>query len=135
MNFITFDEFKKDNNYQNFIKNNPKMGYLKVQVNMGGNAIPVSGVEVLITKDIEDKKVLFFKGETDGSGMIDNIVLPSPESDYSFEEKVMPKYTNYDLSVIDKEHNFIKNFTISSFGDVKAIQNVNVLPTGGENNG
>ena len=131
MNFITFDEFKDSDDYGDFIKDNPSLGNFKVQVSMGSGGIPVDGVEVLVTKDINGKKVLFFKGETDDSGMIDNIKVPAPKSMTDFSFKEFPGHTDYDLSIICKKHNVIKEFVLQAYGDVKAIQNVNIVPSGG----
>lgn len=135
MDLITFDEFKKTSDYQEFMLENPRMGTLKVQVGMGSSAIPVVGAEILVTKDIGNNKVLFFKGTTNSSGMVDNIMLPSPSSEYDSKKFEIPKHTDYILSVIDKNSDTIKEFSIASLGDVKAIQNVNIIPNGGSNNG
>ncbi len=135
MDLITFDEFKNSSEYQQFMLENPRMGTLKVQVSMGSNAIPVEGAEILVTKDIGNNKVLFFKGVTDSSGMVDDIMLPSPSSNYDSKKFEIPRHTDYILSVIDKKNDTIKEFSIASLGDVKAIQNVNIIPNGGLNNG
>ena len=131
MNFITYDDFKKTDGYDKFIKSNPSLGKFKVQVSMGSGGVPVSGAEVLVTKDIDDKKVLFFKGNTNESGMIDDIKLPAPIGITDFSAQEFPKFTEYNLSVIDKENDTIRDYVVQALGDVKAIQSVNIVPKGG----
>ncbi len=133
MNFITYDDFKKTDSYNDFIKKNPSLGRFKVQVSMGSGGVPVSGAEVLVTKDIGDKRVLFFKGNTNESGMIDDIKVPAPIGITDFSEQEFPKYTEYNLSVIDKRNDTIREYVIQALGDVKAIQSVNIVPKGGYN--
>ena len=133
MNFITYDDFKKTDSYDKFSKDNPSLGCLKVQVSMGSGGVPVSGAEVLVTKDIDNKKVLFFKGVTNESGMIDEIMLPAPNGITDFSAQEFPMYTLYNLSVIDKGNDTIREYVVQALGDVKAIQNVNIVPKGGYN--
>ena len=77
MNFTTLEEFKKTDSYKNYITENPSTGTLKVEVFTAYKAIPIPDTEILITKDIDEYKVLFFRGKTDSSGMISNIEDPN----------------------------------------------------------
>ena len=65
MNLVSYEEFKKTDSYKTFIKENPSTGTLKVEVFTAYQAIPISDTDIIITKDIDNQKVLFFVGKTD----------------------------------------------------------------------
>jgi len=126
MNVVSYEEFKNTLEYENFIKDNPNMGLLKVQVFTAYNSIPIENTEVVISKDFGDTKVIFFRGLTDSSGIIDNISLPAPAVNISSYE--VPEYTLYDLTAINVLYEFIKQYLVGMFGDVKVIQYVKMTP-------
>lgn len=121
MNLISFDDFKKTDLYEDFIRENSSVGNLKVQVFTAYEAIPISNTTILITKDIEEYKVVFFRGITDSSGIISDIVLPAPVMSNSLE---VPNYTIYELTALNPGYESLKNFNIGMFGGVNVIQYV-----------
>lgn len=137
MNLITYDEFKKTKEYEAFIKENPSIGHLKIYAFTAYKAVPVENVEVLITKDFGENKVIFFNGYTNSSGTISNIELPAPNGEFNATTFETPRYTLYDLSAIDEEYESIKKYNIGMFGDVNIIQYLKMIPKvelSGENN-
>ena len=62
----------------------------------------------MITKDIGENKVLFFRGLTDSSGMISDIELPSPREDKNYKPGDKPQYTMYDVTAIHEGFERIK---------------------------
>lgn len=137
--FISLEEFKKLDEYQKFIKENPVFGYLKVQVFTAYGAIPISGADILITKDIGEYRVIFFQGKTDSSGIISNIELPAPPIDTFPDPNTPPQYTLYDLTTIHEGYESIKKNLIGMFGGIGIIQYVKMVPkidlNSGGNNG
>ena len=133
--FISLEEFKKLEEYQKFIKENPAIGYLKVQVFTAYGAIPISGADILITKDIGEYRVVFFQGKTDSSGIISNIELPAPPIDTFPDPNTPPQYTLYDLTAIHEEYESIKKYLIGMFGGIGIIQYVKMTPKIDLNNG
>lgn len=125
---ISYEDFKKTDEYQEFIKENPDIGFLKVQVFTAYGAIPITGAEVLITRDIGEYKVIFFQGKTDSSGIISDIELPAPAADLIPNPDVLLKYTIYDLSVIHTGYEAIKQYSVGMFGGVRIIQYVKMSP-------
>ena len=77
MEYIIYEEFKKTDLYQQFILDNPDVGYLIVQAFTAYGAIPIENVNIVISKDIGNYKVIFFQGVTDSSGIISDIMLPA----------------------------------------------------------
>lgn len=127
MKFISYEDFKKMDEYQEFIAENPAIGYLKIEAFTAYRAVPIENAEILITKDFDNYKVVFFRGYTDSSGNIENIELPAPNapSSGSFE---VPAYTLYHLTAIHEGYESIKQYNIGMFGNVRIIQYVKMIP-------
>lgn len=128
MNLTPYEEFMKTEEYKKFIEENPAIGSLKIQAFTAYQAIPIPDTEILITKKINDQQILFFKGYTDSSGIIENIELPAPSSLSSNELEATPAYTIYDLTAINEGYETIKKYEIGMFGDIKVIQYVKMTP-------
>lgn len=126
MTVINFEEFMRTPEYQDFKRDNPDIGTLKVQAFTAYNALPIAGTEIMLSKDIEEYRVVFFRGQTDSSGIIDNIQLPAPKS--SIGSIDAPLYTVYDLTAIHVGYESIKQYSIGMFGDIKVIQYVKMTP-------
>lgn len=129
MNLISLEDFKKLSEYQTFIQENPDIGYLKVHAFTAYGAVPISGASILITKDIGNYKVVFFRGMTDENGMISNIELPAPKAIPVSEPDIVPEYTVYDMTAIHEGYETLKKYSIGMFGDVRIIQYVKMIPS------
>ena len=70
MNLIGYENFKNTSAAVDFIKNNPDIGYLKILAFTAYQAIPIANVEIIVSKDFGNDKVVFFRGQTDSNGMI-----------------------------------------------------------------
>ena len=123
---ISFEDFKQLAEYQQFITENPDMGYLKVQVFTAYGAIPVADTDILITKDIGQYRVVFFRGRTDSSGIISDIELPAPLA--TIDPEIAPMYTLYDLTAINEGYETLKKYSVAMFGGIKIIQYVKMTP-------
>ena len=123
---ISFEDFKQLDEYQQFISENPDMGYLKVQVFTAYGAIPVADTDILITKDIGQYRVVFFRGRTDSSGIISDIELPAPLA--TIDPEIAPMYTLYDLTAINEGYETLKKYSVAMFGGIKIIQYVKMTP-------
>ena len=64
--------------YQEFLRKNPAVGYLKIQASRAESAIPTSGVDIYVYQIFSDLRVLFYHGITDENGIIDPFELPAP---------------------------------------------------------
>jgi len=126
MTIISFDDFIKTPEYQDFQKDNTDLGTLKVQSFTAYSALPIADTDITISKDIEEYRVIFFRGVTDSSGIIDDIQLPAPKSSIGSIEP--PLYTVYDLTAIHTGYESIKQYSIGMFGGIKVIQYVKMIP-------
>ena len=126
MKIISYEEFKNTDLYEDFIKENNDVGNLKVQVFTAYGAIPVPDTNIVVYKDIEEYRIIFFQGVTDSSGIISDIVLPAPKMVTSNEEA--PIYTIYNMTAFNTGYETLKNFSIGMLGGVNVIQYVKMLP-------
>ena len=55
MNTYNFNDasFKNTSSYQNFISANPSEGYLKVRASAASQALPISGLKIVVSKIID----------------------------------------------------------------------------------
>ena len=135
MNIISYEEFKNTDLYEDFIKENDDIGNLKVQVFTAYGAIPIKDTNIVVYKDIEEYRVIFFQGITDISGIISDIKLPAPRMVTSNEET--PIYTIYNMTAFNTGYESLKTYTIGMLGGVNVIQYVKMMPNidlEGENN-
>lgn len=128
MALISYEEFKKTDAYPAFAQKNSATGFLKVQAFMADQAIPISDVEILITKEIGDQIVVFFRGYTDSSGIIDNIVLPAPPDIYNASTETISDFETYDLTAVKESFQTLRKYTIAIFGGLKALQYIKMVP-------
>ena len=126
MEFISYDEFKKLDIYNDFINVNPDLGILKIEAFTVNEGLPIPDTYILIYKDIGEYNVIFYKGKTDSNGMIDNIYLPTPKMSES--NILEPLYTVYDMNAYHIGFETIKKYSIGMFGGIKVIQYVKMTP-------
>ena len=125
---ISYEEFSKTDDYQGFVGVNPKQGSLKVMAFTAYQAIPIENAEIIITKEIGGNNVLFFRGYTDSSGIIDNITLPAPTSGYDDNSFQTSSTTSYKLTAIKDNYDCVKQYIINMIGDVKVLQYIKMTP-------
>lgn len=125
---ISYEEFSKTDDYQGFVGVNPKQGSLKVMAFTAYQAIPIENAEIIITKEIGGNNVLFFRGYTDSSGIIDNISLPAPTSGYDDDNFQTSSTTAYKLTVVKDKYESVKQYIINMIGDVKVLQYIKMTP-------
>ena len=91
--------------YGDYLKNNPGLGLLRIQVFTANQAFPLQGVEIKVYKDIDGTRVVFYSGVTNSSGIIDNI----NSTDYVIE-------AGYPKTDVTQE------YVVSIYDDLKVIQ-------------
>ena len=130
MNTYSYDEFKKTDAYKTFISENSGIGKIKIRATAARGALPVSGVNVVISKIIEDYNVVFYEGITDESGMISCISLPVPSIDLK-DDLVIPPSSIYVLDI--KDNDISSSYDIRVYDGICTMQNISVVPkTGGD---
>lgn len=123
---IRVSDIKDDQTYNNFLKENPGRGNLKLRVTSASEALPVEGVDVVVSKEIGNNTYIFYEGKTDNSGMINNIKLPTPARITNNLE--VPKFTTYKVEVEYLKDKFDKTYEVSLCCGTGLIQYVNITP-------
>ena len=116
--------------YEDFQKKNPSKGSMKVQVTAGGQSYPVINAVVRVRIPLRTGDREIFSGYTDINGIVDNIVLPAPDTSISFDEEnsTVPPFSVYEVTVTHP--NFAKSefFNVPVFANIKAIQPAQMVP-------
>lgn len=116
--------------YEDFQNKNPSKGSMKVQVTAGGQSYPVINAIVKVRIPLRSGDREIFSGYTDINGIVDNIVLPAPDSSISFDEEnsTVPPFSVYEVTVTHP--NFAKSefFNVPVFANIKAIQPAQMVP-------
>lgn len=128
MNLMSYEEFKKTPNYKKFIEENHGTGTLKVQAFTAYQAVPISDVEIVITKDFGNDRVVFFEGYTNSSGVIENIKLPASDKKYDPVTLEPSGHTLYDLTAISEGYETIKKYNVDMYNGINSVQYVKMIP-------
>lgn len=129
MNIVNFDDqsFKNTQTYNNFLNNNPTTANLNIRASSANEALPISNVRIIVSKDIDNYKVIFFDGYTDTSGMINRIELPTPSR--ISNDLDVPQGTLYDIEAIYTPDNLDRKYKILMYPDICMVQNINIVPS------
>lgn len=123
---INDESYKNSEEYQNFLKDNPEIGYLKIRAYAASGAVPVSGVGIVVSKDINNNKVIFYKGLTNESGVIEKIELPAPKLDPN--DLDIPNKITYDIKATYSPNNTNTIFKVNIYEKIRVIQNISIVP-------
>ena len=122
--FINDEKLKNSDFYQEFIKSNPGKGNLKIHAYAASEALPVSGLHIVVSTNIDNNKVIFFDGVTDSSGMIQTLSLPTPSLEISNLE--VPVGTIYYIEADNI------TYSVNLYDGICVVQNINTI-LGGNN--
>lgn len=123
--FSIYDQnFINSETYQNFLKNNPSNGYLRIRAFAASQAIPISGMNITISKLIDNNNVIFFEGATNSSGIIERITLPTPKLDPNNLDA--PTSATYDITATYNQNN--KVYKVNMYENVYVVQDISVVP-------
>lgn len=124
------EETETYKNYEDFENKNPSKGSMRVQVTSGGRSFPIINaiVKVRIPLDTGDREI--FSGYTDINGVVDNIVLPAPDSSISLDENnsTVPPFAVYEITVTHPDFAKSEFFNVPVFANIKAIQPARMVP-------
>ncbi len=124
--YIDDQNLKSSNEYQEFIKNNPGIGFLNIRVFSASGAIPISNLKVIVSKIIGNDNVIFFEGYSNSSGIIETIKLPTPKIDTN--DLTIPSSTKYNILASYIPDNISENFIVEMYDNIKVTQNINISP-------
>jgi len=129
--YVNDDNFYKSDLYQNYLKDNPTIGLLKIRAYAANQAIPISGMNIIIYKIIDNNKIIFYEGTTNESGIIEKIELPTPF--LNNDDMKIPNKATYILDTSYLNENFNLKYNINMYENVYVVQNINIIPNIGDN--
>ena len=113
--------------YKDYLQKNPSNGYLKIRAFAANQAIPISNLNIKVSKNIDNNNVIFFEGRTNSSGIIEKITLPTPKLDFNNLDK--PNSTTYDIIATYDNKNII--YKVNMYENVYVLQEININPSMG----
>lgn len=117
-------DFLNSELYKSFINSNSGIGFLKIRAYAASGAVPISGLSIVVSKDIGGNKVIFFEGATNDSGVIERISLPAPRIDS--DNLVSPILTTYDINAVYEGED--KLYKVNVYDGIYVVQNINLTP-------
>ena len=123
---INDESFINSESYQKFLRDNPSRGYLNIRAYAASQAIPISGLRIIVSTNIDNNKVIFFEGSTNASGIIGGIALPAPK--LNLDDSSVPSWTTYQVEAIYAPDNLTKTYSVNMYENVSVIQNINIVP-------
>ena len=123
---VNDQEFFNSKLYQDFLRDNPKRGFLKIRAFSASQAIPVSGLKVVVSKNIGNNKVVFLEEYSNESGIIEKIELPTPT--LNTNDLDVPNSISYDITATYLPDNASGIYKVNMYEDIYVVQNINVVP-------
>ena len=129
MNTVNFydEAFHATQSYQTFLRDNPGSSVLNIRASGASLAIPISGVRIIVSKNIDNYKVIFYDGITDLSGMINDIKLPTPSPINN--DLDVPNGATYDIEAIYDKDNIDRKYSVLMYPNIYTVQNINITPS------
>ncbi len=127
MNTVNFNDpnFITTSTYKDFVSENTSNGYLNIRAYAASSAIPIKDLNVVVSKNLSNNKVVFYSGVTDESGIIEKISLPTPIVSTNDEE--IPSSQSYDIEATYENQKL--TYKVVMYSNISVIQNINVVPT------
>ena len=123
-------EFSDERDLSKLLEDDAQAGVLKVTATTGRGLVPIKDARVYVTKMLDGDRVIFFKGLTDESGAIEDIVLPAPSRAISFDKDGGTPYSSYDIKIEHPLYETMYVYNVPIFEGIKSIQNVSMNEKG-----
>ena len=131
MKYIINADFFNNSKYQEFIRNNPGKANLKIRAFTASEALPLVGIHIVVRTMVGEDEFIFFDGETDSSGMVDTLSLPTPSM--ISDNLEVPSSILYEIVAESKSMNMNRLYQVRMYDGICVIQNVELFPEWGNN--
>lgn len=111
-----------------FLKRNPESGFLRVQVFAADQAFPIPNATVVVSKRFPEENCVFFRSQTDASGIMNRITLPAPDRLLADAPSALQPYATYDVVVTHPLFTAVHLADVAVFDSVETVQNVEMIP-------
>jgi len=114
--------------FEDFSKENPAKGMLRVQAFAAQQAFPITNARVEVEKDFEDGTHRFIEAYTDINGIVENITLPTKEKSLSQSPNGTIPYTTYTVRVSHPLFSPLTFCQVPVFDAIESLQPVAMTP-------
>ncbi len=114
--------------YDDYVRENSQIGYLKVQVFTGRGTVPIEKATVTVSKDIGGQRYEIATFVTDENGATERISLPAPPRSLSEQPGNYKPYATYDVRTQYPDFVVVNNMSVPVFEGIVSLQNVNLNP-------
>ena len=112
----------------NFENRNTSNGFLKVQVYSAKGAFPLKDARVIIFKELDNQRKIFYEMVTDESGITQPVSLPAPDASHSFVVDGIRPYENYNIEVSKQGFQTTLREGLPIFPGVVSLQPIQLRP-------
>lgn len=122
---ITDSNFISTIVYKNFMIENTGRGILNIRASFANQALPITNLKVVVSKEIENYNVIFYEGVTNISGLIGKISLPTPPKEN--DDLIAPKTTTYKITAVYNNREY--TYVVNMYDGICVVQNINIVPS------
>ncbi|MDY5875666.1 MAG: hypothetical protein SPJ74_06310 [Bacilli bacterium] len=122
---ITDSNFISTIVYKNFMIENTGRGILNIRASFANQALPITNLKVVVSKEIENYNVIFYEGVTNISGLIEKISLPTPPKEN--DDLIAPKNTTYKITTLYNNREY--TYVVNMYDGICVVQNINIVPS------
>ena len=131
MKYMIDDDSLNNSKYQAFLANNPGKANLKIRAFMASEALPLVGIHIVVQTKVGEDEFVFFDGETDSSGMIRTLSLPTPL--LISDNLETPSSIVYEVLAESDSMHLNRLYQVRMYDGICVIQNIEFLPEWGSN--
>lgn len=122
---ITDSNFISTIVYKKFMIENTGRGNLNIRASFANQALPITNLKVVVSKEIENYNVIFYEGVTNISGLIEKISLPTPPKEN--DDLIAPKNTTYKITTLYNNREY--TYVVNMYDGIYVVQNINIVPS------
>lgn len=122
---ITDSNFISTIVYKKFMIENTGRGILNIRASFANQALPITNLKVVVSKEIENYNVIFYEGVTNISGLIEKISLPTPPKEN--DDLIAPKNTTYKITTLYNNREY--TYVVNMYDEIYVVQNINIVPS------
>ncbi len=122
---ITDSNFMNSDIYKRFMDENSGRGNLNIKASFANQALPITNLRVVVSKEIENINVIFYEGITNISGIVGKISLPTPS--LNNDDLVVPEMTVYKITAIYNNQEY--SYNVNMYDGICVVQNINIVPS------
>ena len=122
---ITDSNFISTIVYKKFMIENTGRGILNIRASFANQALPITNLKVVVSKEIENYNVIFYEGVTNISGLIGKISLPTLPKEKN--DLIAPKATTYKITALYNNRKY--TYVVNMYDGICVVQNINIVPS------